>query len=288
MYSMQAILYGIMLTFGKMLEVEPRKAPADRLSRDTLSSYKRRKIKNEISGVVQLVKYWKAIGHTNVVRCRQQPPQLTVTDALQETQGGPSRDIIRNVWNLNAATELLDKLSIIGQRIDDMYKQIDPKQHEFLVNVKEKLENKYATFKMLSALDPTIFHGRSLIYNRETQEHTDSRDPKSVLTPILTFGGYYWGTLHIPQLGLDVDYGPRTLVMLRGGELAHGVSYGGGQRISIAHFLHAYTLKELGLEGPPLNSTVPPDGWNDVTTDPGHDSSSDEEGNEEEGVSSAA
>ena len=55
--------------------------------------------------------------------------------------------------------------------------------------------------------------------------------------------------------------------MLRGGLLAHGVNYDGGQRISIAHFMHAYTLAELGLAGPPLNSTVPPPGWEDVSSD---------------------
>lgn len=133
-----------------------------------------------------------------------------------------------------------------------MYRIIDPEQHAFLVDVREALKETYPSYKALSTLDPTIFHGRSCIFNRQTPQHIDRKDPKRNLTPILTFGEYDRGVLHVPHLGLELDYGPGTLVMLRGGLLAHGVTYDGGQRISIAHFMHDYMLQEAGLGEPPL------------------------------------
>ncbi|KZV93451.1 hypothetical protein EXIGLDRAFT_576784, partial [Exidia glandulosa HHB12029] len=86
----------------------------------------------------------------------------------------------------------------------------------------------------------TVFHGRSLIYNRATPPHVDKKDPPQNLTPVLTLGEYDDGWLHVPELGLDIEYLPGTLVMLRGGLFAHGVTYKGGQRVSIAHFMHEY------------------------------------------------
>lgn len=153
---------------------------------------------------------------------------------------------------------LLHKLRFVGERIDDMYRKIDPEQHKFLVDLRDKLIEKHASYRMFSTLDPTIFHGRSLIYNRSTPVHRDSRDPKANLTPIVTVGSYVWGRLSLPDLGLVMSYNPGTLVMLRGSLLAHGVEYGGGQRISIAHFLHNSMLRDVQAGPPPLTAAKAP------------------------------
>lgn len=176
----------------------------------------------------------------------------------QRSLAGPARDVIKSVKNLHQATDLLNQLRVVGARIDDMYRTIDPEQHAFLVRVRERLEDAHPPYKALGTLDPTIFHGRSCIFNRQTPEHRDRKDPKRNLTPILTFGEYDWGVLRVRELGLDVDYGPGTLVMLRGGLLTHGVTYDGGQRVSIAHFMHDYMLREAGLGEPPLTRAKDP------------------------------
>ncbi|EJD34745.1 hypothetical protein AURDEDRAFT_40117, partial [Auricularia subglabra TFB-10046 SS5] len=82
----------------------------------------------------------------------------------------------------------------------------------------------------------TCFHGRSIIYNRETGEHTDRCDPNLAWTPVLTTGRYTTGKLHVA--GMEIDYLPGTLVFLRGGLLRHSVTFSGGQRVCIAHFTH--------------------------------------------------
>ncbi|EJD40572.1 hypothetical protein AURDEDRAFT_22506, partial [Auricularia subglabra TFB-10046 SS5] len=80
------------------------------------------------------------------------------------------------------------------------------------------------------------FHGRSIIFNRETGEHTDRRDPKLAWTPVITLGRYTRGKLRV--LGKEIDYLPGTLAILRGGILKHSVTFSGGQRVAIAHFMH--------------------------------------------------
>ncbi|EJD35532.1 hypothetical protein AURDEDRAFT_42786, partial [Auricularia subglabra TFB-10046 SS5] len=82
----------------------------------------------------------------------------------------------------------------------------------------------------------TFFHGRSIIWNRATPEHEDQKDMKLAWTPLITVGEYTRGTLHV--CGMEIDYLPGSLVFLRGGILKHRVSFDGGQRVAIAHFMH--------------------------------------------------
>lgn len=250
----QRILYEVMMEFGQSVKIALKKG-ADQSTRDAAESYLRQDFSDELSGVFQLVLLWKAIGHTVRNRFAQLRKLLTT---LQTKPAGPARDVIKNVLNLNAAMGLLKWMSIVGQRIDNLYKTMDPQQHAFLVDVRTKLKEKYPAYEALGSIDPTVFHGRSLIYNRSTPLHTDRKDPKPNLTPVLTLGEYTLGILTIPSLGLKVDYGPGTLVMLRGGFLPHEVTYHGGQRVSIAHFMHAYMLKEAGIGAPPLTAAQNP------------------------------
>ncbi|KZV95360.1 hypothetical protein EXIGLDRAFT_597112, partial [Exidia glandulosa HHB12029] len=100
------------------------------------------------------------------------------------------------------------------------------------------------------------FLGRSLIFNRSTTLHIDDKDPKGNLTPILTVGRYTTGTLHIPELGLKAAYNSGTLGMLRGALLAHEVTFDGGQRVAVAHFMHTSMLRDIGAGAPPLTSVL--------------------------------
>ncbi|KZV78880.1 hypothetical protein EXIGLDRAFT_588393, partial [Exidia glandulosa HHB12029] len=80
------------------------------------------------------------------------------------------------------------------------------------------------------------FHGRSIIYNRETPLHNDRLDMKFAWTPLITVGKYTKGTIRV--LNLAIDYNPGALVFIRGGTLKHSVTFEGGQRVAIAHFMH--------------------------------------------------
>lgn len=158
--------------------------------------------------------------------------------------------MLDKITNLQASIELLGRLRIVTERIDDLLKRLDPKQHKIFSEAKTKLRELNPAYTLLSEIDGGFFHGRSIIYNRATRSHRDRRDMKFAWTPLLTLGTYTSGWLRI--LNLDIPYLPGTLVLLRGGALHHSVTFSGGQRIALAHFMHQNVLSDVGVEKLPL------------------------------------
>lgn len=157
-----------------------------------------------------------------------------------------------NAKSLEYSLQLLLELRVVGERLDHLFSVLDPPQHRHFVNVRAALANISATYKIFSAMDPTFFHGRSLIYNRETEAHTDRRDKKLAWTPVLTVGTYDQGILEV--LNLEIEYLPGTLVLLRGGVLKHSVRYSGGQRVAIAHFMHQSVVHQVDPSPLPITT----------------------------------
>lgn len=154
------------------------------------------------------------------------------------------------VINFNKSLELLSSLRVVSKRIDHFIRLLDPQQHAIFTLARDTLCAQNAGYKLLSTLDSSFFHGRSIIYNRETPEHRDRRDMKLAWTPLVTTGEYERGVLRV--LDLDIEYMPGTLVLLRGGILKHRVTFSGGQRVAIAHFMHQNVLADAGVTSLPL------------------------------------
>lgn len=144
--------------------------------------------------------------------------------------------MLRSVKRFEESVKLLQGLYVASARLDDMFALLDPEQHAFFSRVSEDLKQKFASYELLAQWDPTFFHGRSLIFNRETAEHVDRLDTKLGWTPLINVGTHTEGKLRV--VDLDIDYLPGTLVFIRGGILPHSVTFSGGQRIAIAHFMH--------------------------------------------------
>lgn len=166
--------------------------------------------------------------------------------------------MIKSVVTLNEAAKVLSGLKVLGKRIDDMYRLVDPEQHAFLHRVRDTLREKYPLFNALSTLEETFFHGRSIVFNRATPRHRDRSDPKENMTPIVTSGPYKSGKIHFEDLGLTCAYNSGTLVMVRGSLLLHSVQFEGGQRMAVVHFMHSYMINEAGLGRPPMTDVVTP------------------------------
>jgi hypothetical protein len=116
---------------------------------------------------------------------------------------------------------------------------IDPAAHQAHVKLRSKLLETYAYARGRAAIDPSLFQGRSIIYNRQTPNHFDRRDPTIGWTPLVVFGRFTGGSLRIRRLGIRMSFLPGTCIWIRGRVLAHEVEvFEGGQRISIAHFCH--------------------------------------------------
>jgi hypothetical protein len=99
----------------------------------------------------------------------------------------------------------------------------------------------------LCQLDPLIYEGRELLWNRSSGLHTDSQDPPLGWAILAAFGDFTDGVIELPNLGLKIRYGPGDVVAIRGKVIPHEVpdTYK-GQRISIPHFTHSTTWRAVG------------------------------------------
>ena len=179
-----------------------------------------------------------------------------IIDRAQKTIPGPSKDVLGSVTKFTHSLELWGRLRAVTLRIMHLLKEFDPVQYQELLAAQEKLKEINPGYPELAEIDGSFFHGRSLIFNRATQEHTDRRDPKFAWTPLLTLGAYTKGKLRV--CNLEIDYMPGTLVLIRGGSLRHSVTFEGGQRVCIAHFLHTNVLKDVGLTNLKLTAIPAP------------------------------
>jgi hypothetical protein len=93
------------------------------------------------------------------------------------------------------------------------------------------------------------FTGIAVIINRKTLAHRDGNGMPSWYDFLLGIGDYHDCTLDMPDLGLQLDYGPGTGVFLCGNSIRHEVrDWSGGDRVCYAHFLRKKVLERLNVE----------------------------------------
>jgi hypothetical protein len=126
---------------------------------------------------------------------------------------------------------------------------LDPAAFESHVELSEKIKERHPHARARATLDPILFQGRSVIYNRQTPNHVDRKDPKLAWNPLTTAGkDYTGGMLRIRRLGLRMWFGGGACVFLRGAILHHEIEpFGDGQRTSIAYFCHKSLWDEMGV-----------------------------------------
>lgn len=112
--------------------------------------------------------------------------------------------------------------------------------------MRDKLNQDNAASKALSSIDPLLFEGRGVMYNRKTPLHQDKLDPHRGWAALLALGEFKTGgELSIPRLKLKVRYLPGDLILIRGRILPHEVlDWDGKQRISIVMFTHTDMWKK--------------------------------------------
>lgn len=134
-------------------------------------------------------------------------------------------------------------MSLISERLNEVLLNIDPVAYESHQQLAKALEAKYAHVRSRKTIDPLLFQGRSIIFNRQTPGHFDRREPPAGWTPILALGDFQGGYIRSKRLGLRMWFGGGACVWIRGGIHDHEIEpftpAPGSQRISIAHFCHA-------------------------------------------------
>ena len=110
--------------------------------------------------------------------------------------------MLDTIPKFNASVKLLRQLRLTSWRLDHCFQRLDSAQHALFTQAAAELKARYPAYGSVADADPSFFHGRSLIFNRATPEHTDRKDMKLAWTPLITVGPYTEGTLHI--VALDV------------------------------------------------------------------------------------
>jgi hypothetical protein len=92
------------------------------------------------------------------------------------------------------------------------------------------------------------FSGMSVISNRETIFHRDTKSRHEWYDLLVTLGDYSDGTLELPGLGIRVVYNPGAVVGIAGKVLRHGVAPSKGNRVCLAYFMRQKVQERLGVE----------------------------------------
>lgn len=100
----------------------------------------------------------------------------------------------------------------------------------------------------------SVYTGISVISNRRTPPHRDSKGRPEWYDMLLSYSGLFTRPrLCIGDVGLDLNYSSGTVVALCGSVLEHGVSsWGVGDRVCYAHFMRESVRERL---------EVSPAGW---------------------------
>lgn len=144
------------------------------------------------------------------------------------------------------ATELLLKLGIVSHHVNAFLFHADNTHYHHAVAVRQRAINQIASQKSLCAIDPLIYEGREILFNRVSGVHTDSQDPPFSWAILAAFGNNSPVELSLPQLNLRMAFKPGDMIAIRGHVVKHGTSsWSAGQRIVIPHFTHASTWTSM-------------------------------------------
>jgi hypothetical protein len=176
----------------------------------------------------------------------------TVADCIvQHKPQVLSRDYVRASYRMSAAMDLRGNLEKASHRINFLLKHLDVAQYSMLKQLRAAVHRKYTFARAMDSVDPLLFEGRAIMWNRQTRLHGDYTDPVRAWVALVVLGAFKKGDLFIPRLNLRISYEPGTIVLIRGHILPHEVeAWVGGQRVSIVHFTHQSVWDEFGMECP--------------------------------------
>lgn len=162
----------------------------------------------------------------------------------------PSKDTLTNGTIWATTCELYDNLSCLSERVNEAVRLIDPKFHQHLSTLRSVSEQRHPGLKSLNAIDPLLYEGRELLYNRRSQIHNDKQDPRLAYAGLFAAGTFTsGGYLVLPHLGpLRIRFLPGDFNLVRGRILKHMIEeWNGGQRIGIPHFTHTSLWRDCRL-----------------------------------------
>lgn len=147
----------------------------------------------------------------------------------------------------------LEEMSETSALFSAMLRIMHPDQYaagreavEELFTSPEKLADPEDTISLLP-LWSSVFNGVSIISNRESPPHRDSKTRFEWFDILTTNGNYSDGWLNLPGLQLKLAYNPGTVVAFSGKLLLHEVKAVEGDRVCLAYYMRDCIHKFLGV-----------------------------------------
>lgn len=176
------------------------------------------------------------------------PSAGLISYMFQSTPAILSKPQLGSCVNYSACALVVSEISLLSERVNETLRCLDPEAHTSHQELAQSLSKAYPHVRARAAIDPILFQGRSIIFNRQTPNHFDTKDPKLGWNPLTVAGAFTGGRLRIRRLGLRMWFGGGACAFVRGAILEHEIEeFDGGQRISIAHFCHDSLWKEMGI-----------------------------------------
>ena len=140
------------------------------------------------------------------------------------------------------APDFIEGMADHMELVDAIFSVIHNRLHAVADTVMEKIKARFSEYPAVQRWN-SVFTGMSIITNRLTKEHVDSKAGK--FYDILTSAGLH-DTAHLDtsKLGYTFRYPPGTIIAICASSIKHGVRiWKGFDRICLVHFIRYRLLK---------------------------------------------
>lgn len=199
---------------------------------------------DELRGGLACVRGWNAIGSKRV-RCGSVPNMIHVANFIRlqtPDKYKVAKEMVSTAEAHGNATDLLLDLGIVSHHCNAFLFHADRTHHDDALALRNIACNRIASQTALATIDPLIYEGREILFNRVSGEHTDTQDPPFAWAILAAFGHNTPVILTLSQLNLQMLFEPGDVIAIRGRVIKHKTSqWQSGQRIVIPHFTHSST-----------------------------------------------
>ncbi|KAF8996587.1 hypothetical protein BDZ89DRAFT_1148944 [Hymenopellis radicata] len=137
-----------------------------------------------------------------------------------------SKDAFGSVVRTAASAKFLQDIQPTSWMVNEAVRLCDPQLYLNTHRMRTALEKKHPITRLYGQCDALLFEGRELLFNRQSDLHTDSRDPPGAFAGLLVAGEpFSGGDIHLPSLRAKFRLWPGDFILIRGRILPHKIEY---------------------------------------------------------------
>lgn len=201
------------------------------------------------TGSVALSPAWYQLGHGQVSRYRT-PEADVLRHAQNPERDAPETSLLLKPAMLNKGagawlTDMAESHALLNAAMRVMH----PAQYQAGKACIDSLLADEA-FLPAAANWTSTFNAVQILSNRWCPPHRDTGASPRMYDLLVTLGQYRDPGLHLPGLGLRLQYLPGTLAAFSGHAVRHGVEHSEGHRVCYAYFQKRHVMQSRGIEYP--------------------------------------